>query len=70
MKKPLPKTIIALPNILLNPIYVSGLDQPLLSVADILDEQNKPEYARALREAATACDTFAKVNLLKIAELA
>jgi hypothetical protein len=55
--------LIVLPNNLYNPIAVKGLDSPLLSIADILDEQNQPLYALACREAATICKAFAAINL-------
>lgn len=61
--------IISLPNILRNPVYVKGLNQPLQDVAEILDEQGKHEHALALRYAAIICDTFAEVNLNKNAEI-
>lgn len=60
---------IALPKILLNPIYVSGLDQPLEGIANELDKQGKSEYATALRYAATICRTFSEVCLTKEAIL-
>lgn len=60
---------IILPNILKNPIYVKTLSQPLSEVANILDEQNQFEHARALRYAATICEVFSEVNLEKKAKL-
>lgn len=63
------ETIIALPNLLLNPVYVAGLIQPLLDVAEILDEQGRHEHARALRDAGTIANAFARVNLEKSATL-
>lgn len=63
------KEIIVLPNHLYNPIFVSGLSQPLEAVAEILDEQNRPEHALALRDAKTICEVFSKVILEKSAEL-
>lgn len=63
------KTLIVLPNILNNPVYVDGLKQPLELVAEILDEQNKSLYALALRESCQIIDAFVKINLLKEAEL-
>lgn len=65
-----PKESIVLPNLLLNPVYVSGLEQPLLSVAEVLDNQGvNPETALALRNAAIICTTFSKINLTKEAFL-
>lgn len=61
--------IIVLPNTLTNPVFLSGMNQPLFSVADILDEQDKPEFALALREAWTIIDTFNKVCILKTHKL-
>lgn len=62
-------TKLNLPNILLNPVYVEGLEQPLNTVADILDEQSRHEYALALRYAATVCNAFVKLNITKEATL-
>ncbi len=64
------KKQIVLPNILLNPVFVNGLREPLEAVAEILDEQRKESFALALRNAATICETFSVVNLEKSAELA
>ncbi len=61
---------IILPNLLLNPVYVSGLREPLEAVAEILDEQDKHEFALALRYAATVCETFCEIHLTKSAVLA
>lgn len=60
-----PTTILVLPNICLNPIYVEGLESPLTAVADVLDEQGKREFAFALRNAITICQAFSSVNLRK-----
>ena len=48
-------------NLLKSPHYISGLRQPLEQVADILDAQNKKEYAEALRFAAIVCILYADV---------
>lgn len=58
-----------MPNILNNSVYVTGLRNPLEDVADVLDMQGKYEYARALRDAATICETYAAVNIAKTAKL-
>lgn len=57
------------PNILRNEVYVSGLKEPLLTIADILDEQDKPEYALALRNAAIICQMYVSVVIKKEATL-
>lgn len=57
--------MIVLPNHLSNPVFVKGLRQPLEAVAEILDEQGHGHYALSLRDAATVCETFAKVCLEK-----
>lgn len=59
------KDLIVLPNILLIPAYVHGLNQPLELVAEELGNQGKHELALALRYAGTICSTFARVNLLE-----
>lgn len=59
------KEQIVLPNILMNPVYVKGLDQPLLTLADRLDKQGHPETAIALRNANSICQTFASIHLDK-----
>jgi len=61
--------LICLPNLLLNPVYVYGLSQPLETVADILDEQGKYECALSLRNSATVVKTFSEINLTKTAKL-
>ena len=53
------------PNILRNEIYVAGLKEPLLTIADILDEQDQHEYARALRNAAIVCQMYVSVVIKK-----
>lgn len=63
------QTLLVLPNLLLNPVYVQGLRNPLESVAEILDEQDKPEFALALRYAAQICEAFVAINLTKTARL-
>ena len=57
------------PNILRNEIYVAGLKEPLLTIADILDEQDQHEYARALRNAAIICEMYVSVVIKKEAVL-
>lgn len=61
---------ITLPNALTNAVYVKGLQEPLESVAQLLEADGKRNFARALREASTVCQAFANVNLLKEAKLA
>jgi len=63
------KEIIVLPNLLLNPLYIGEMDQPLDSIADVLDSQGKHEFALACRNAAIICKTFSKVHLDKTHEL-
>lgn len=46
-------------KLLKSPHYISGLQQPLQQVADILDAQDKKEYADALRFAAVVCVLYA-----------
>ena len=53
------------PNILRNEIYVAGLKEPLLTIADILDEQDQHEYALALRNAAIVCQMYVSVVIKK-----
>ena len=42
--------MIILPNNLYKPFYVEGLREPLLAVADALDEKDKHSFALSLRE--------------------
>lgn len=63
------KEVLVLPNILLNSIYVEGLSQPLDMVADILDEQDKSEFALALRYASIVCKAFCQINILETHKL-
>lgn len=60
---------LILPNLLLNSVYVRGLDQPLKTVAEILDEQGLHHYASAIRDAAHICEVFADVNLDKVGKI-
>lgn len=60
---------IILPNLLMNSVYVRGLEQSLNTVADVLDAQDKPEFALSLRYAAQICEVFADVNLDKTAKI-
>lgn len=60
---------LVLPKILLNPVFIRGMRQPLEEIADLLDAQDKPYHAKALRECATICDAFADVCLDKSATL-
>lgn len=55
--------LLVLPCTHLNAVWVEGLRKPLEEVAEILDEQDHPEYARALRDAATICDAFSIINI-------
>lgn len=55
------KKILNPPHILRNAIYVSGLNQPLEEVAEILDAQDKPYHALALRNAAIICQMYSEV---------
>lgn len=52
-----------------NPIWVAGISEPLLSIADILDAQDRVIYGDACRQAAEICQAFAQINLLKTHEL-
>ena len=61
--------VIVMPNLLNNSVYVTGLRNPLEAVAEVLDVQGKYEYAKALRDAATICETYAKVNITGEAKL-
>lgn len=61
--------IIILPKLLTNSIYVKGLREPLEAVAEVLDLQDKHEYANALRDAATIVEVFTKINLENTAKL-
>jgi hypothetical protein len=62
-------TQIALPKILTNTIYLDGLEQPLNTVAEILDEQGQHEHALAIRNAITIINVFTKVLIKKEATL-
>ena len=57
--------MIILPNHLNSGVYLRGLRQPLEQIAEVLDQQGKPAFARALRDAATVCDIFSKVLIEK-----
>lgn len=62
-------TVIVPPTYLNNSVYVRGLRQPLEELAELLDEQNKPSYARSLRDVATICDLYAAIVIEKSATL-
>ncbi len=57
--------MIVLPNLLYNPTFVAGLEEPLLAVAEVLEEQDKSEFAMSVRYAAIICKAFVKINLTK-----
>lgn len=63
------QTRIIPPSILLNPVYLKGMWQPLEDVAEILDEQGKHEHARALRDAITIIQIYTDVLVTKEAVL-
>lgn len=61
--------IIVLPNHLYLPACAAGIDQPLESIAEALDEADKLHHALTIREAKTIIDTFYKVCVFKTHEL-
>ena len=59
------KRIILSSVVLHNPIWVEGLSEPLLAIADVLEQQNRVIYADACRQAAEICQAFANTGLRK-----
>ena len=62
--------IISVPKLLLDPVYLRGLKQPLEDVAEILDEQDRHYHALALRETMTIIDVYRECLVEKKAMLA
>lgn len=64
----MPSSVLVMPKLLCNAIYVEGLAQPLNAIADVLDEQDRSEYARAIRASLSIVDYYTKVVLNKTHE--
>jgi hypothetical protein len=62
-------SVLVMPKILCNSVFVAGLDQPLSAIVDVLEAQNRPEHARAVRSAMAIVDCYVKGTLDKTHEI-
>lgn len=58
-------TYISMPNLLMNPAYLEGMQIPLEHIAEILDDQDRPEHALMVRYAAHIVRAYTSVNVIK-----
>ena len=57
------------PNYLTDLVYLEGLHQPLEEIAEVLDEQNRPHHALAIRDTIMIIHIYKEVLIKKNATL-